>query len=551
MKKRSYSKFIDPYIEHVENGGLLVCEDIRLLIKNIVRPVLNRKDIIIDDDVIEKGLSLQKYFPYKLIEWEVFLFALIVGVFDTHKRIWFDDIQIIIGRGSGKNGFISFLCFYFLSDYHGVKHYDIDIIANMEKQAMVSFNDVYEVIKDPIDAKYEAALSANFYANKVEITNKITKSILRYNTSSKKGKDSKRTGCVIMDEVHEYEDYEKINTLVSGLGKVENSRQIAITTDGHVRGGVIDAMKDKAKTILSKKNAQCRTLIFWCHLESEDEVKEPKNWIKAIPSINEFDSLARRIKKEWNEMAFNISYYPEFMAKRMNHPIGNKDVEVASWEDILATNVKYPCTEGWECVGSVDYAKTNDFVGVGLLFKKGNIRIFKKHGFVCRKSRDLPGIKAPLKEWEKLGLLTFVNDVEISAEIVVNWFVEQAPHCIIKKIAIDNFRYSFLNYAFKKIGFDAYEKKNIKLVRPSDLMKVATVINSVFINHWLVCGDDPFWRWNVNNTKVILRNGNIEYGKIEEHYRKTDMFMCYAAAMTIEDEIVEYVDLPMLDVISC
>ena len=77
------------------------------MIENIVIPTLERPDVRIDDKQIEKGLSLQKYFPYRLIEWEVFLFALIVGVIFTDGDIVFNEIRVMVGRGSGKNGSIS------------------------------------------------------------------------------------------------------------------------------------------------------------------------------------------------------------------------------------------------------------------------------------------------------------------------------------------------------------------------------------------------------------------------------------------------------------
>lgn len=42
------------------------------MIDNIVLPVLSREDVFIDEEKIEKGLELQKYFNFRLIEWEVF-----------------------------------------------------------------------------------------------------------------------------------------------------------------------------------------------------------------------------------------------------------------------------------------------------------------------------------------------------------------------------------------------------------------------------------------------------------------------------------------------
>lgn len=541
---KHYSKYINPYIEKIMTNQIEHCQEQEDMINNIVIPVLERDDVLIDDKKIEQCLSLQKYFPYKLIEWEVFLVALIVGVFkklpDGNLDIFFRDIRIIVGRGSGKNGLISFLCFYFLSPYHGIRGYNIDLLANSENQAMTSFNDVYEIIKDNHNKKANNnALKKHYYATKTEILGIKTKSILRFNTSSKRGKDSKRTGCIIYDEKHEYTDATNINTLRSGLGKVPFGREITISTNGNVRGGVLDKELEESKEILREYNPINRTLVFWCKIEKEEEWDQPDKWIKAIPSINDFYNLRTEIELEVLKMPYNQDYYPEFMAKRMNFPIGNKDIEVAKWEDIKACNKDLIDLRGLDCVGGLDYAKTDDFVGVCLLFKKDGKYYLIHHTFVCTKSRDLKGIKAPLKEWEAMGHLTFVEDVEISPKIVVDWFEKMGRTYNIKRIAIDSFRYSLMNFAFKEIGFDAFETKNIKLVRPSDIMKAAPIINSVFVNQNLCWGNSPIMNWNTNNTKKELKNGNITYGKIEENYRKTDTFMAMVSSFTIVEDIEE------------
>lgn len=538
----SYSRFIDPYLRKIKNNEVAHCCEQEQMIDNIVIPMLDRDDVIIDNDKIEKGLSLQKYFPYKLIDWEVFLFALIVGVFFENGDIVFNDIRVMVGRGSGKNGFISFLCFYFLSPYHGVRGYNIDLMANSEDQAKTSFKDVYEIITDPIKDEYEKVLKINYHATKELITGKKTKSDLRFNTSSKRGKDSKRTGCIIFDEKHEYTDVQNMNTLKSGLGKVWHGRIITITTDGHIRGAVLDQEKEQNQVILKEYNPLNRTLVFWCRIEEEKEWNQIDKLVKAIPSLNDFPSLRTTIQKEIVDMPYNMDYFTEFMAKRCNYPIGNKEVEVATWKDILATNQEMIDLQGKNCVGGVDYAKTNDFVAVGLTFKHSGKYYHIHHTFICSRSRDLGGIKAPLKEWEIKGDVEFVDDVEIPPEIVTGWFERMGQIYNIIKIAIDNFRYSLLNSAFKKIGFDAYEKKNIKLVRPSDIMKAAPIINSAFLNHIIVFGDVPIMRWYVNNTKKIEKDGNITYGKIEANYRKTDGFMEFTNTMVLEEEIPEDVN---------
>ena len=90
----------------------------------------------------------------------------------------------------------------------------------------------------------------------------------------------------------------------------------------------------------------------------------------------------------------------------------------------------------------------------------------------------------------------------------------------------------------------------MKLVRPSDIMRVATMIDSCFANQWFTWGDNPVLRWATNNTKLIRANrkagkeddadvGNFVYGKIEAKSRKTDPFMALAASMTVEDALPE------------
>lgn len=536
-------------MEKILENKVEYCKEQEDMILNNVIPVLEREDVYIDEQAIEDGLDMEKYLPFKLVEWEIFLFALIAGIkYKANNDIFYKVIRIMVGRGSGKNGFIDFLCLYFLSPKHGIRGYNIDILANSEKQCKVSFEDVYLFINEPDNPENAKALKSNFYTTKELIIGKRTKSELRFNTSSKRGKDSKRTGCIIYDEKHEYLSAENINTLKSGLGKTPYGREITITTDGHIRGAVLDKEKEQNHDILKEYNPNNRTLVFWCRIEKEEEWNDETKWIKAIPSIDDMPDLKNTIRQEIIDMPYNMDYYPEFMAKRMNFPVGNKDTEVALWEDIKATNQPLPNLKGMTCVGGLDYAKTNDFVACVLVFFDGKKYYVLQHTFVCTHSRDLPGMKAPLKEWEKAGDLEFVDDVEISPRLVANWFENMGRDYNIKKIAVDNFRYSLMSYELKKIGFSREKAiNNLYLTRPSDGMRVSPIINSVFINHNFVWGDLPIMRWYTNNTKKSNNGINVAYEKIEPNYRKTDGFMALVAAMSIANELEKKESLPVPD----
>ena len=205
---------------------------------------------------------------------------------------------------------------------------------------------------------------------------------------------------------------------------------------------------------------------------------------------------------------------------------------------------------GWTCVAGIDFTKVTDWVSVDLHFKAGDARFDISHSWMCSASKDIPRLKCPWKEWADAGRLTVVDDVEIHPDLITDYLQEMKRTYLIRAVAIDDFRYALMSRALAEIGFDPKAKKNLKLVRPSDIMRAVPVIDSCFANQWFIWGDSPELRWATNNAKLIRYGrkvgspgdadlGNYVYGKIEAKSRKTDPFMALVAAMTIEDKIIE------------
>lgn len=550
-----YEPNIDEWIYLIKGNHIEHCKEQELAIDNNIIPVLERKDVYVDAERIARGLSLQKYFPYELLEWERYQFAVIFGIFIKapgmpYDDIYFHTIRDIIGRGAGKNGFIDFCALYMISPYHGVHGYNVDLIANGEDQAGTSIKDVGELIRNPEKPDLVRSLNLNFKAYGEKVVGKKMQAEFRLNTSSTKNKDSKRTGCVIYDEKHQYTDTRNMNTLKSGLGKMKWWREITITTDGHVRGGVLDDEKQQNEVILKEYNPENRTFVNWFRIEAEEEWNQIDKLTKANPSLASpsFFSLKTTIQQEIQNMKSTPDYYPEFLAKRCNFPISDPQMAVADWEDITTCTREpdFELTPGMSCVGGLDYTKTNDFCECSLTFRKDGKYVSLRKGFVCKNSRDLPNIHAPIHEWVNEGKLQIVDDVEIHPEMPVEWFSEMSAKYNILMIGIDSYRYSWINRSFRTImGFDAFDKENkrIYLIRPSDIAKAAPIINSAFVNH-RISGWDRIMCWYTNNTKKILdTRGNTAFGKIEPKLRKTDGFMAWVHSMCCLDFLPEYSDI--------
>jgi len=198
-------------------------------------------------------------------------------------------------------------------------------------------------------------------------------------------------------------------------------------------------------------------------------------------------------------------------------------------------------------VCGIDFSKTTDFASVFLLFKEGEKYYGIHHSWFCNRSNDRYRIKIPLDQMVERGLLTIVDDVEIHPSLLVAWIDQQRMKYDLAKIAIDDYRYALVSRELREIHYEATDKR-VKLVRPSDIMRVQPKINSIFVSQKLKVGDDPLFRWFTNNTKLEpAPNNNFKYGKIEPKSRKTDGFMAFVAAMTLEDELPDEQDFALLE----
>ncbi len=551
-KKCKYHPYIDSYMDGVRDGSIIVGEDIKLAM-NYVEYKLSNPDVYIDHEKIDKAIELmERYFEIKLFDWEFFVIACIHCYYKSDDTVVFSTIFIMEGRGNGKNGFISPLAWYLSTQYHGIKGYNIDIVANAEDQAKTSFTDIYDMLE-----RTWAKSKKFFYKTKEIIVNLRTNSYIKFNTSNAKTKDSKRTGCLIFDEVHGYENYKQIKVFTSSFGKRPHARAFYITTNGEVREGVLDDMLAIAGDILNGTIKDLRWLPLIYRIDDEKEALDPQMWHKANPSLKYLDTLKLEMEQHFIEMKYQPAMEEEFYTKRLNWPKQNKEIIVTEWKNIAATNKPMPELRGRSATVGIDYAKITDFASVNIHFREGDLRYDINHSWLCLKSADIPRLKVPWQQWADQGYLTLVDDVEINPDLLTDYIAEQAQHYNLVKLALDNFRYALVSKSLKRIGFDANERKNIKLVRPSDIMKVVPVIESCFVNQYFIWGDNPPLRWAVNNTKLIKSGyktgndtGNYVYGKIEGKSRKTDPFIGLVAAMTIEDELETggntYDDIPVI-----
>lgn len=531
MKEMICCNEINDYLSYCEKNPEKINKDRKLLIENIVKPLLKRDDIFFDSETYYKCIKYCERWYYKLFPYQKFIYAFVFMYKDDIPI--FKTFVILMGRGNGKDGMMSPLMNFLQSRLYGVPKYSVDIVATSEEQSQDTFNVVYDMLENN-KKKFEKY----FYWNKEIIIDKKTKGFYRFNTSNAKTKDGKKDGAILFNEYHAYENDGQIKVFQSGLGKIKHARIFIITTNGYVRGGPLDELLSVCEKILNGMENTVRYYPFLCRIDDKKEADDETKWVKANPSLEYMPDLLNEIKTDYEEMKLFPSKTSEFMTKRMNLPEQKEEEIAVKWSLVKKTNREVINLERHTCVCGIDYASLSDFASVFLLFKKENKYYGITHSWFCKNSKDRKRIQVPLKDWETIGLLTEVDDVEIKSKLIFDWISQKARIYNIKKIAVDNFRYALISKEMNEIGFDAKNKEQVKLVRPSDIAKIQPVIESMFVNENIIWGDNPLMRWFTNNTKLVPWQNNTKvFGKIEPKSRKTDGFMAFVAAMTISDEL--------------
>ncbi len=544
-------KEIAEYLYYAAQHPDWINKDRKLLIENIVKPIIQRNDVFFDEKTYQNCLKYCEKHYYPLFLWQKFVYAFAFMYKDDMPV--FPKFFIMMGRGNGKDGFIVPLVNFFQTPLYGVKNYHIEIVANSEDQSKDTFKVAYEAMDKP-------AMKGKFRVTKELIINETTRSELKYNTSKANTKDGKKTGCLVLNEIHAYENYDQINVFESSLGKIRHPRELIITTNGYVREGPLDELLVMMAAILETGDNPLGYFPFICRIDEIAEVDDQNAWHKANPSMEYMPILENQILKEYIEMQRLPSKRPEFITKRMNLPDRNDEQTVASWDNILRccySDIKrkiprpVPDTQGKMAILAIDYADVRDFVSAGVLTEENGEYVWKQHTWICSQSPFLKSIKFPIMQkfgQEEYQDYEIVDGPTIPPELPVKWCIDRMSEYIVMAIAMDTYRYTMLKMNFESYGLKEYSKQQpygkIRLIRKigSVCGIIAPDIERLYAEGAVIYGPSAIMRWYTNNTEVTTdKYGNKQFGKIEPKLRKNDGFMAFVAAMFFKELIKERV----------
>ena len=544
-------KEIDDYLAYCKEHPKWINRDRKLLIRNVVKPTLKRKDVFFDEATFRNCIRYLEANYYPLFPYQKFVLAF-VFMYDSTGEPLFPEIVMLMGRGNGKDGFMAPLANFFQTPLYGIPEYHVELVANSEQQIKDTFSVVYNrLYKNP-------KFKGKFYVTKEVIENLETGSILRYNTSNATTKDGKAPGCIFFNEFHAYENNDSVNVFESSEGKKRHFREIIITTNGYVREGPLDKLLDDCRVILEGGANPLGIFPFLCRLDRESEAGKEEPMHKANPSMEFLPTLQRAITRGWIKAKGDPEKYREHITKRCNLPQLREEQAVTSWKNILLCSYKdtkrkgirkSQDTTGKLAIIGIDYADVRDFASAGVLTidDEGNHK-WRQHTWICSESPFLNSIKFPIADVGKAGFRDFevVRAPVIPVDRIIDWCEERMAEYSVVKITMDTYRYTLFKTVFEQRGISIETRENpqgtVRLIRKigSVCGIIAPTVEKLFSEHRVDYGDSAIMRWYTQNTGTLTdKYGNMQYVKIEPKLRKNDGFMAFVAAEFSADLLKE------------
>lgn len=287
---------------------------------------------------------------------------------------------LIVARGAAKTMYASFIQSFFLNIDSSTTH-QIATAYTM-RQAEETLSPIRTAItraRGPLFKFLTEGSLQNTTGSKADrvklastkkgIQNFLTGSYIETVPMSIDKLQSMRTKIATIDEWLSCDVRENVvNAIEQGSSKIDDYLILAISSEGTVRNAIGDTMKMELMKILRGELDQPWVSIWYYRLDSIEEVKNPRTWLKANPNLGKtvtYETYQRDVDKIEKSPADKN----EILAKRFGIPMEGLSY-FFTYEEIQ----KHPKRSYWQmpCALGADLSQGDDFCAFTFIFPLRN-----------------------------------------------------------------------------------------------------------------------------------------------------------------------------------
>lgn len=442
-----------------------------------------------------KGKWAKNREDIKLQPWQVFLLCVTFGWKRKRNGMRrFRRVYWKIPRKNGKSVLAAIIAVYMFA-FDGEFGAEVYSGATTEKQAW----EVFRPAKQMIERTPELceAINAEVWAKTVVTVDDGS----RMEPVIGKPGDGSSPSCAIVDEYHEHDTPDLVDTMETGMGAREQPLLVEITTAGFNISGPCYDQEIEARRMLDGLIENDELFAVLYGIDDDDDWTKPEALIKANPNIGisvDYDFLM----SQQRQAVINAGQQTRFKTKHLNIWCSARSawLQAHSWALCADPMLSIDEFEGQEAWFILDLASRNDICAFVQLFKR---RINGQDHFYAFARYYLPedtveeagNNQAAYRRWILQGHLIQTDGAEIDFNFIRDEVMDMAPRFQVREVIYDPWRATMLAQQIASEGATIVEhRQTVQLMSPP-MKELASAIKSGRFHH----DGNPVTAWMASN----------------------------------------------------
>jgi len=477
--------------------------------------------------------------PFLLLPWQKTLLTRLFSWKRADGTRRFRVAYIGVSKKQGKSCMVSAISLYLLvaDNESGAA---VASVANTRKQASIVFDEAANMVRQ--NSQLSQRIDINETIKRLSFKDKLSNYHVFSNDAP--GADGQNLSAVLFDELHRQPNRKLWDVLKYSGSARRQPLIISITTAGSDQQSICYEQYKYAKDVQSGLISDTAFFTFIAEASAADDIRDPKTWHKANPSLGVTQSI-EDFAKDFNE-AINVPAKENtFRQLRLNQwtEIDRRWLSLTKWDECTSP-FDIEELKGKPCVAGLDLSSTQDVTAFVLFFpcdpKKGKPHIVLPFFWLpedIAKARALKGFNS-LQTWNKQGHLYLTDGDTVDYDFIRHKINELGDIYDIQQIDCDPWNCTQL--ATQLIG-DGFCVNNVRQGYQSmnePMKELERMILSKELNHLA----NPVLRWMSSNVVIDTDPvGNIKPNK-EKGSEKIDGIVALVMAIGRKIHTIESTD---------
>lgn len=478
----------------------------------------------------------------KLEPWQCFIFAVLFGwKLKKNGRRRFRKAYVKVPRKNGKSIIAAGAGLYmFAAD--GEFGAEVYAGATTEAQAW----EVFRPAKQMIDRTPELSelIGAESWAKSLLIPADGS----RFEPVIGKPGDGASPSLAIVDEYHEHDSSDLVDTMETGMGARDQPMTLIITTAGYnIAGPCYEQEKEAEKVLQALDGFEDDQLFAVMYgIDEDDDPFDPKTLYKANPNIGvsvDIDFLLSQQKQAKQSPSKQV----RFLTKHLNKWCSAKTawLNLDAWEKCADRRLRPEQFKGCDCWVTLDLASTSDVCVVMLVFRKridgkDHYYLFGKYFLPENEVENNPKNANAYRRWVIEGFLEQHEGAEIDYDLVREYVEELLSEYQPREVAFDPWKASHMAQQLLKDGAEAVEFRQTVQNMSVPMKELESAVKAGRLHH----DGNPVLSWMATNVVAKLDKKDNIYPNKEKPENKIDGIVAgiMGIARAMADEPAEDLD---------